>query len=666
MTQTVDTLREEARSLYQQGELAAAVARQAEVIDKTRTSPARGDYLRQVLYLSSLGNFTHVTRLLERGLKIWPDDPHLKESLGASLVRNGRFTEAIPALEEALAQDADNPNLHDGLAHAYGEVGDMEKARHHGERSLLLKDMAHTPPEGVTLKARELPPFRTDAPERNVIAFSLWGGNFRYLDTAVRNAELASALYPEWRCRFYVDKTVPDFIRGQLLANGADMVMMDRSTLYSGLFWRFLAANDTGIDRFLCRDADSLINLRERAAVMEWVQSNRAFHVMRDDHAHTDPILAGMWGGVANILPTLDTLWRPYIESAHRSSHCDQKFLREIVWPLIREQVLIHDRVFRVFNAKPFPAGTDRAGSWHVGENHVMGAGQPIGQLRAGNGCEVARRKRFIFTITTGRSGTTFLTECFRLNLQNAEVHHERGEAFYSHGWHTPDASHFMCFNSIGNLPDVRDFWRRKLACTRFGAKETYVETSHFLAKGGLIENLDLLGPDVDIHLIHLTRDIFDTAWSLANRFDFYNLGFTWLFYLDPRYPKNLVPSEDFGKHGMLGYALWYVHEMRARAQYYRQCLADQPNIHFHEVDLAELAQGEGAGALLAAINPGEHHGQLQRPPRVNASHQWHLGDKERQQLEQLVKGARVDYENIIEFALREQRLGGFWWQAQT
>ncbi len=663
MTQTVQVLREEARSCYQRGDLTAAVTKQEAVIEKTRDQPARKDYLTQVLYLSTLGDFTRVTRLLEQGLKIWPNDRHLQESLAASLVRNGLFAEAVPALEQALAREPDNPNLHDGLAHAWGELGDMKKARRHGERSLLLKDAAHAPPEGVKLTARAVPSFQPDAPGRNVIAFSLWGGNFRYLDTAVRNAELASTLYPEWRCRFYVDDTVPDFIRGQLLANGADVVMMERSILYSGLFWRFLAANDTGIDRFLCRDADSLISLRERAAVMEWVQSDRAFHVMRDDHAHTDPILAGMWGGVANILPALDTLWCPYLDSAHRGTNCDQKFLREIVWPLIREQVFVHDRVFRAFNAKPFPAGTDRAGGGHVGENHVMGAELPVGHVHTGSGTEAARRKRFVFTITTGRSGTTFLTEYLRLNLNDAEVHHERGEAFHSHGWHTPDASHFMRFNSIGNLPDIRDFWRRKLACTLYGPAENYVETSHFLAKGGLVENLDLLGSDVEIHLIHLTRNIFDTAWSLANRFDFYNLGFTWLFYLDPRYPKNLVPSEDFGKYGMLGYALWYVHEMRARAQYYRRCLADQSNIHFHEVDLAELTQDEGGKALLAAIDPRKQSDRLHCPERANASPQWHLGDKERQTLRQLVQGAQVDYENIVEFALRERQLDGFWWR---
>ncbi len=666
MTQTVEALRREARSRYQRGDLAAAVENQTAVINQTRSHPTAKDYLTQVLYLSTLGDFTRVIHLLQQGLKIWPDNWHFKESLAASLVRSGRFSEAVPGFEEILVRDPDNPNLHDGLAHAYGELGKMEKARHHGECSLLLKDAAHAPPEGMALKSQELPPFRSDAPERNIIAFSLWGGNFRYLDTAVRNAELAGALYPEWRCRFYVDETVPDFIRGQLLASGADVVMMDVSTLYSGLFWRFLVANDTLIDRFLCRDADSLINLRERAAVMEWVHSDRAFHVMRDDHAHTDPILAGMWGGVANLLPPLETLWRPYVENAHRGTNCDQKFLREIVWPLIREQVTIHDRVFRVFNAKPFPAGTDRAGSWHVGENHVMGAGRPMGELRSGNAIKQVRRKRFVFTITTGRSGTTFLTDHLRLNLNNAEIHHERGEAFHSHGWHTPDASHFMRFNSIGNLPDVRDFWRRKLACTVYGSSETYVETSHFLAKGGLIENLDLLGTDAEIHLVHLTRDIFDTAWSLANRFDFYNLGFTWLFYLDPRYPKNLVPSEDFGKHGMLGYALWYVHEMQARAEYYRRCLVGQPNIHFHEVDLTDLTKVEGAKTLLTAINPDSQCEQPRIPEQANASQQWHLGEKERQTLQQLVRGARVDYENIVEFALREQRLGGFWWQPET
>ena len=37
-----------------------------------------------------------------------------------------------------------------------------------------------------------------------------------------------------------------------------------------------------------------------------------------------------------------------------------------------------------------------------------------------------AQDKHYVFTITTGRSGTNFLAELLASNLNDAEVHHEQ------------------------------------------------------------------------------------------------------------------------------------------------------------------------------------------------------------------------------------------------
>ena len=103
--------------------------------------------------------------------------------------------------------------------------------------------------------------------------------------------------------------------------------------------------------------------------------------------------------------------------------------------------------------------------------------------------------KTFIFTVTTGRSGTGYLTRLLSENLVDAEVHHER-LGYQAFGVDTPDASHFTLFNSVGNVVQVQDFWRQKLT-----------EISHFNAKAGLIENLGGLHEHGDVHLIVLYRD---------------------------------------------------------------------------------------------------------------------------------------------------------------
>jgi len=49
-----------------------------------------------------------------------------------------------------------------------------------------------------------------------------------------------------------------------------------------GMLWRFTVVADPTVDRFIVRDVDSRLNYRESIAVEEWIQSNKSFHIMRD------------------------------------------------------------------------------------------------------------------------------------------------------------------------------------------------------------------------------------------------------------------------------------------------------------------------------------------------------------------------------------------------
>ena len=46
----------------------------------------------------------------------------------------------------------------------------------------------------------------------------------------------------------------------------------------------------------MSRDLDGQFSEREQAAVQEWLQSNKAFHITRDHPAHKFPIPGGCWG----------------------------------------------------------------------------------------------------------------------------------------------------------------------------------------------------------------------------------------------------------------------------------------------------------------------------------------------------------------------------------
>jgi hypothetical protein len=139
------------------------------------------------------------------------------------------------------------------------------------------------------------------------------------------------------------------------------------------LLWRFEVAADPTVRRFLCRDADSLLTVKERVAIDAWLASAYHFHAMRDWYTHTDLLLAGMWGGVGGILPPVATLLSAYQAWRVEHDHVDQDLLSETVWPILRGHVLIHDSVFApCLGSVPFPPYGALPAGMHIGQNAFL------------------------------------------------------------------------------------------------------------------------------------------------------------------------------------------------------------------------------------------------------------------------------------------------------
>jgi hypothetical protein len=197
---------------------------------------------------------------------------------------------------------------------------------------------------------------------KKVISFSLWGEHPKYTIGAIKNADLATRFYPDWICRFYVAKNVPIHIIRELLArNNTEVFVVNEKPDWTGMFWRFLAACDPLVDVMICRDTDSRLGEREVLAVKEWENSDRGFHIMRDHPQHGAIILGGMWGMKKGLVPNMAEL----IENYHKGDfhQIDQIFLREVLYPLVQDNILVHDPVF---DKKPFPS--QRVGYQFVGQ----------------------------------------------------------------------------------------------------------------------------------------------------------------------------------------------------------------------------------------------------------------------------------------------------------
>ncbi len=196
---------------------------------------------------------------------------------------------------------------------------------------------------------------------KKVICFSLWGSDPKYTIGAIRNAELTKTVFPGWVSRFYVGTSVPGDIISSLISLDAEIVRMETPGDWSGMFWRFGAIADSDVEVMISRDTDSRLSYREWAAVNEWLESGKLFHIMRDHPEHNAPILGGMWGAKSPVLQDMNHLIGAY--TTGNFWQVDQNFLREVVFPRISYTAKVHDEFFE---GCPFP--TERIGLEFIGQ----------------------------------------------------------------------------------------------------------------------------------------------------------------------------------------------------------------------------------------------------------------------------------------------------------
>jgi hypothetical protein len=71
---------------------------------------------------------------------------------------------------------------------------------------------------------------------------------------------------------------------------------------------------------------------------------------MRDHPYHTTEILGGMWGSKKGVTPNIKQQIETYVKGDFWQ--VDQNFLRDIIYPIVKNNSLVHDEFF---DKKPFP-----------------------------------------------------------------------------------------------------------------------------------------------------------------------------------------------------------------------------------------------------------------------------------------------------------------------
>ena len=216
-----------------------------------------------------------------------------------------------------------------------------------------------------------------------VIAYSLWGSEARYSTGMINVCRTHAQLYPaNWSIRIYHDHTVPSNIIDVLKEMGHVNLVDVETELpawvknnLNPMSWRFLVASDPTVSAYAVRDSDSIPSKRERAAVEEFLESGKSFHIIRDHPMHSPtnfaPILGGMWGGLHRAVPHMDELlqkeYTTQWEGKGRAYAQDQDFLWSQIMPIVYRDCLQHDSYYcRESNAIAFPLSRKEANETYL------------------------------------------------------------------------------------------------------------------------------------------------------------------------------------------------------------------------------------------------------------------------------------------------------------
>ena len=194
---------------------------------------------------------------------------------------------------------------------------------------------------------------------KKVISYSLWGDIPKYFVGALENIKVQKELFPDWICRFYCYSHVNLKWINEFYKKGAEVVLKDEVPnikqmyepgIFLGMFWRFEVLKDKDIERCIIRDTDGRLTQREKNCVKDWEKSGKEFHIIRDHPMHNTKIMGGMWGCAKSFIDKInyDDLINQFNKLSYKNMYAtDQEFLARMIYPLIKDNVCIHDDLDR-------------------------------------------------------------------------------------------------------------------------------------------------------------------------------------------------------------------------------------------------------------------------------------------------------------------------------
>ena len=177
-----------------------------------------------------------------------------------------------------------------------------------------------------------------------VFSFCLYGTQAKYCQGMIENLKMIEKHYPDWMVYVACGNDVPQHYID--LMQGYSNCQLNKLPLkgIELMNYRFFAIDDAQVEVMFSRDADSRINGRDRFCINEFLNSDKQFHIIRDHYHHKQLIMGGMWGCKHGVLPfKIQERFERYRQGRNMNAYsADQSFLAAVVYPIIKDKVLIH------------------------------------------------------------------------------------------------------------------------------------------------------------------------------------------------------------------------------------------------------------------------------------------------------------------------------------
>jgi hypothetical protein len=174
-----------------------------------------------------------------------------------------------------------------------------------------------------------------------VISFSV---NDEQCQSMLKNIQIVKENLPDYQVWIYTSSDVTEENRVNFLSYNNVKVIEDINQL------PYFAIDDPEVELMCCRSAESRITEKDVVLIRTFEVSEKLAHIIRDHYWHQSLIMSGMWGLKKGLIG--ETLKKMYDELSEPNH---QKFLSDVIYPLIKDTVLIHSDIVGFMGEKVEP-----------------------------------------------------------------------------------------------------------------------------------------------------------------------------------------------------------------------------------------------------------------------------------------------------------------------